>query len=339
MTVRNTAIAVFLAGLGFALAGCSGWQSALDPHSVAAKHLADLFWFFTVVCVIVWTLVVAALFYVLIHRRTGYTDVPESDSPGEQRRKVLVVGTLTVVTALILTVLTYMSFYTTREFTWSRDHVLTIKITGQQWWWQVEYQNQDPSQMITTANEIHIPVGEPVTLDLEATDVIHSFWVPDLMGKQDLIPGRQNSLTIIADKPGVYRGQCAEFCGLQHAHMAFLVFAQPRPEFEAWYKHELASSAKPGAPQRIKGLGLFLHGTCATCHSVSGTDADGQTGPDLTHFAERATIAAGTLPNTAQNLSRWLADPQAVKPGTNMPQVSMSESDRAALVAYLEGLK
>jgi cytochrome c oxidase subunit 2 len=334
---RRTRIA-FTVVCAMSTSACSGWQSALDPHSGPAQHLAQLFWFFVAVCTAVWLLVVLALWLVLRKRRVD-GGLPEEDTPQQQRRKSLIVGTLVGLTALVLAVFSFASFYATREFTWSQQHVLTIKVTGQQWWWLVEYQNKDPSQTISTANEIHIPVGKPVTLDLEASDVIHSFWVPNLMGKQDLIPGRKNTLTIRADKPGVYRGQCAEFCGLQHAHMAFLLFAQAPAAFEAWRKHQLQSAATPGAPQRLQGMNIFMHGPCATCHAIQGTDAGGLTGPDLTHFAERATIAAGLLHNTPENLSRWLADPQALKPGTNMPQVPMSPSARASLVAYLEGLK
>jgi cytochrome c oxidase subunit 2 len=213
-----------------------------------------------------------------------------------------------------------------------------VKITAQQWWWQVEYQNRDVSQILTTANEIHIPVGVPVTLDLRAVDVIHSFWVPNLMGKQDMIPGRNTLLTLQADKPGLYRGQCAEFCGLGHAKMAFLVFAEPQEKFEAWRRHQLEEAKTPGAPLRRHGLQIFQHGPCASCHTVAGTEAAGQMAPDLTHFGGRATIAAGLLKNTPENLGRWLADPQAAKPGANMPEVPLSPADRAALVAYLEGL-
>jgi len=339
MTAGRIRSVVQLATCSSALQACSGWQSALDPHSQTAAHLAGLFWFFTAICAIVWVLVVAALIMVLRRRRESESVLPGDDFPHQQRRKAIIVGSLTAITAIILTVLTYMSFYATREITWPRKHVLTVKVTGQQWWWQLDYQNQDPSQSFGTANELHIPVGQPVTVDLEAADVIHSFWVPNLIGKQDMIPGRKNVLTLRADKPGLYRGQCAEFCGLQHAHMSMFVFAEPPAAFEAWRRHQLEPAATPGAPQRITGMNIFVHGACATCHAVGGTDADGQTGPNLTHFAQRATIAAGTLRNTPANLSRWLADPQAVKPGTNMPQVPMSPADRQALVAYLEGLK
>ena len=316
----------------FVLAGCAGWQSALDPHSGTASNLAGLFWLFAIICTLVWVAVVIALLLAL--RRRG--EAPQS--PARERRKAVVVTGLVLATAAILAVLTLTSFYTTRQITWANTHTLTLRVTAQQWWWKVEYQNEDPSQIITGANEIHIPVGKPVTIELDAADVIHSFWVPNLMGKQDMIPGRKNFITIAADKPGLYRGQCAEFCGLEHAKMAILVFAQPQAEFEAWRRHQLEAAKTPGAPQRIAGMNLFVHGPCASCHSITGTPAGGQVGPNLTHFGGRATIAAGLFHNNAQNLDRWLADPQEVKPGANMPKVPLSESDRAALVAYLEGL-
>jgi cytochrome c oxidase subunit 2 len=250
----------------------------------------------------------------------------------------MIVTGLVLLTTLILIVFGLTSFYATRGFTWHDIHTITLKVTAQQWWWQVEYQNEDASQDFLTANEIHIPVGRPVTLELDASDVIHSFWVPNLMGKQDMIPGRRNFITLKADRPGLYRGQCAEFCGLEHAKMAILVFAEPQEKFEAWRRHQIEPAKTPGAAQRLRGMDIFVHRQCASCHTVNGTDAGGQTGPDLTHFGGRATIAAGLLHNTPQNLDRWLADPQQLKPGANMPEVPLSAEDRAALVAYLEGL-
>jgi cytochrome c oxidase subunit 2 len=329
---RLTLLAVLL------LAGCSGWQSALDPHSGAATHLANLFWFFTLVCGLVWIAVVGALALVLLRRRKERNDTPESDQPLQHRRKTIIVTALVVLTALILVAFGLVSFYATRGFTWHDTHTITLKVTAQQWWWQVEYQNEDASQDFIIANEIHIPVGRPVTLELNASDVIHSFWVPNLMGKQDMIPGRKNFITLQADHPGLYRGQCAEFCGLEHAKMAILVFAEPQDKFEAWRRHQIELAKMPGAPQRRRGMDIFVHGQCASCHTIAGTDAAGQTAPDLTHFGGRATIAAGLLHNSPQNLDRWLTDPQQLKPGTNMPEVTLSPEDRAALVAYLEGL-
>jgi cytochrome c oxidase subunit 2 len=338
MAVNRRGIGGLAAALCLALCGCSGWQSALDPHSPEAGHLRDLFWFFVAVCMFVWILVMAALAIVLLRRRAVSAE-PEQDTTAQHRNKRFIVALLVGATAVILTIFTVISFYATRGFAWSDDSALKIKVTGQQWWWQVEYQSSDPSQIFTTANEIHIPVGRRVTLDLEANDVIHSFWVPNLMGKQDLIPGRKNSLTIEADRAGLYRGQCAEFCGLEHAHMAIFVMAEPPAQFEAWRRHQLQSATPPPTALQSRGLAVFLHGTCSSCHAIQGIGADAQFGPDLTHFGSRATIAAGLLHNTAGNLEHWLADPQALKPGANMPQIQMSGQDRHALVAYLEGLQ
>lgn len=319
------------------LAGCAGWQSALDPHSSAADHLTNLFWLFTGVNAVVWFLVAAAVVFTL-RRRSAETQ-PGEDSPAQITRKTTIVGGLTALTVIILTVFTLLSFYATRGIAWHNTHTLTVKVTGRQWWWDIEYQNEDPHQVFETANEIHIPVGRPVTLELDSGDVIHSFWVPNLMGKQDLIPGRKNFLTIEAAKPGLYRGQCAEFCGLEHAHMAILVFAEPQSAFEAWRRQQLKLAQTPGAPQRLAGQRVFTSHPCASCHTIAGTEASGRMGPDLTHFGGRATIAAGLLHNTPRDLDAWLRDPQAGKPGANMPKVDLSREERSQLVAYLEGLK
>src|SRR3569833_1490599 len=318
------------------LAGCSGWQSALDPHSSQASHLADLFWFFTLVCGLTLLAVTVALGIVLLRRRDE--SAPDGGPEPQLRRKTIVVTALVILSVVILAVFGFSSFYTSLDFAWANAHTLTLKSTAQQWRWQVEYQNEDVSQIVTTANEIHIPVSRPVTLELDAADVIHSFWVPNLMGKQDMIPGRKNFITVQADRPGLYRGQCAEFCGLEHAKMAFLVFAEPQDKFDAWRRHQLEEAKLPDAPQRKRGMDLFVHGPCASCHAVASTDAGGQTGPDLTQKKGRATIAAGLFHNTPENLDRWLADPQGVKPGANMPAVPLAPNDRAAVGAYLEGL-
>jgi cytochrome c oxidase subunit 2 len=320
-----------------ALAGCRGEQTVFDPVSDEARNLLGLIWLFVGVCGVVWVLVVATLL-AAIWRRRGGDPAPEADSPRQIRRKTSIAGALVGVTAAILVMFTLVSFAATHGVE-SQNAPLTIKVTGQQWWWQVEYQSADPTQLITTANEIHIPVGRPVRLQLEASDVIHSFWAPNLMGKQDLIPGRDNYLTISADRPGVFRGQCAEFCGLQHANMAFLVIAQPPAAFEAWRQKQLQPAAPPTDPLHSRGRQVFLNAPCVACHTIQGEVAGSRVGPDLTHLSSRATLAAGALTNTPANLDRWLADPQSVKPGNNMPRVPLSPADRGALVAYLEELK
>jgi cytochrome c oxidase subunit 2 len=215
----------------------------------------------------------------------------------------------------------------------------SIKVTGHQWWWEVEYDHPTPSRIVKTANEIHIPVGRAVKLELSSQDVIHSFWVPNLHGKRDLIPGHSNDIWIRADHAGVYRGQCAEFCGLQHAHMALLVIAEPQDRFDAWYNAQLQTSALPTTPSLQHGRQLVESGPCALCHTIQGTQANGNLGPDLTHLASRRTIAAASLPNTRGNLGGWISDPQSIKPGNRMPPITMKSEDLQAMLDYLESLK
>ncbi|MGH2350349.1 MAG: cytochrome c oxidase subunit II, partial [Chloroflexota bacterium] len=211
---------------------------------------------------------------------------------------------------------------------------------GHQWWWEFQY----PELGVTTANELHIPVGVPINLELESADVIHSFWVPHLAGKTDAIPGRVNRLWFLADEPGTYNGQCAEFCGIEHALMRMLVIAESQSEFDAWVRNERsipAFAATPTAQDSLvtRGAQLFANGVCITCHTIRGTAAQGKVGPELTHVGSRQTIAANTLPNTPEGLERWLRNPQAVKPGNLMPNLNLSDEDIDALVAYLQSLK
>ncbi len=210
---------------------------------------------------------------------------------------------------------------------------------GIQWWWQINYQTSDSSLAVTTANEIHIPVGRPVQVRWLSNDVIHSFWVPNLHGKRDFIPSRVNTEWIQADKPGVYRGQCAEFCGLQHAHMIIYVVAEPADKFKAWYDRQLQPAVQPSDPVTQRGQQVFMNNACVYCHQIRGTDAAGQNGPDLTHFGSRLGIAANTVPNTPGNLGGWIADPQSTKPGNHMATIAVKSADMQPLINYLESLK
>jgi cytochrome c oxidase subunit 2 len=221
----------------------------------------------------------------------------------------------------------------------SNKNAVTIEVTGQQWWWQVRYLDPDPSKIFVTANEIHIPVGQPVTIKLRSTDVIHSFWVPNLVGKKDLIPGHDAVLWLQADKPGVFRGQCAEYCGLQHAHMAFWVVAEPPTRFAAWLNQQRGEAVQPSTSSEQRGQQVFLSSPCIMCHTIQGTPAGATVGPDLTHIASRSYIAAGTLPNTRGQLAGWIVDSQAIKPGNRMPPNSLNPDDLQALLDYLQSLK
>jgi cytochrome c oxidase subunit 2 len=220
--------------------------------------------------------------------------------------------------------------------------VATVHIVGHQWWWEVDYEGADPSRNFVTANEIHVPVGEPVKVTLSTADVIHSFWVPALTGKMDTIPGQHNTTWMQADKPGIYRGQCTEYCGQQHAHMAFVVMAQAPNEFKTWWDHQLQGPKELRAESGLKsaeaGQMVFMK-NCAVCHTVRGTMAHGKVGPDLSHLMERHTIAAGTLPNSIGALSGWISNPQHIKPGNFMPTLDLSAEDLNNLRSFLETLQ
>jgi cytochrome c oxidase subunit 2 len=214
-----------------------------------------------------------------------------------------------------------------------------IIVTGHQWWWEVEYVGGGPDQHFKTANEIHIPAGKPVDIELMSYDVIHSFWVPKLNGKVDLIPGQPNVVRIQANEPGDYRGQCAEFCGEQHAHMFFHVIAQRPVEYEAWVREQLAPAADPVDDQQKAGQQQFMGQACSLCHAIRGTDAHGVLGPDLTHLASRQGIASDMLANNEANLSAWVTHAQSLKPGAVMPNVTaFTGVQLKQLVAYLKSL-
>jgi cytochrome c oxidase subunit 2 len=210
-----------------------------------------------------------------------------------------------------------------------------VDVIGKQWFWEFRY----PGAGAVTANELHVPVHTRVNVVGTTADVIHSFWVPELNRKIDLIPGRRNRVTLDADRTGVFRGQCAEFCGLQHAHMAVLVFVQSRRDFESWLANLAKPAREPAGAKARRGRELFLSESCSGCHQVQGTSARGRIGPDLTHVATRTMLASGTIPNTPASLADWIRDPQHFKPGNKMPALELSENDIGALVAYLEGLK
>lgn len=215
-----------------------------------------------------------------------------------------------------------------------------ITINAHQWWWEVKYLSADPTQITTTANEIHIPVGQPVRVNLESGDVIHSFWVPQLAGKTDVIPGQVNHAWLQAKHPGTYRGQCAEFCGAQHAHMIFDVVADEPARFAQWRQAQLAPAAEPVTPDAQRGRTVFVD-RCALCHTVrtGQPGTQGTLGPDLTHLMSRSTIAAGTLANNLGNLNGWIANPQALKPGTQMPATGLTSDELHDVVAYLQTLR
>jgi cytochrome c oxidase subunit 2 len=331
------------------LAGCSEAPSTLDTRGPQAARIADLWWLMFGLAMAVFVLVVGLLAVALFRRRAEQTAVARG-IPSEQQggrfgrfaANGLVVGGGIVLPVVILVPLAVLSF---RDVVLtalpSREPTLTVEVIGRQFWWEVRY----PDHQIVTANEIHIPVGEPVRLVLRSGDVIHSFWVPQLMGKLDMTPGREDATWVQADQPGVYWGQCTELCGLQHARMAFMLVASQPAQFETWVEAQRHPAVEPADPLARQGAQVFAREGCIACHTVrygQGTVVGGQAGPpapDLTHVATRRTLAAGTLENNRGNLAGWIANPQALKPGNLMPVVPLDGESLLALVAYLESLK
>ncbi len=311
-------------------------HAVLNPASPETRLIDWLWDAMYVTSIVVFVLVVAALLWGAFRRRAT-EPAPE---PARDRGLTIAVALATGATVLILFGFLVYDIAVGRQL--SRNpgrEALQIRVTGHQWWWEVQYRDSLPQNWVTTANEIHIPVGRPVVFELRSTDVIHSFWPPSLSQKRDLIPGDVNSLWFQADTPGVYRGQCAEYCGLQHAKMAFLVVADRPDSFASWLARQRDTALTPTDELTRRGQEVFLSSTCVMCHAISGTPAGSRIGPDLTHLASRRTIAAGTLPNTRGNLAGWILDPQRIKPGTKMPANQLDPSDLQALLAYLESLK
>jgi cytochrome c oxidase subunit 2 len=318
------------------LDGCAGSQSALDPAGPQAGRISGIWWLMFWVCSAVFVIVMAFLLFAVFRSR------PKAEAAGEEndRDMTRVVTGAVAATVVILFVFLVVSYSVSRRVSSSPvTDPLTIKVTGYQWWWKVEYEDAVPSNIVTTANEIHIPVGQAVALKLKSRDVIHSFWVPNLHGKRDLIPGHEATIWLQADREGVFRGQCAEFCGYQHAHMAFVVVAEPTDQFYGWLDQQRKPAPHPADPAQARGQQVFLSKPCVMCHTIKGTPASASVGPDLTHLASRQSIAAGTLPNTRDHLAGWVVDSQSIKPGNRMPQNNLSSEDLQSLLTYLESLK
>lgn len=313
------------------LAACEASSpSILEPAGPGARRIEGLWWILFWVAGAVFLVVLALMAIALWRARR--TDASIATHVGWGEPFIVVAGV--ALPALILGAVFLVSLGDLAALSNDEgDDALTIEVVGKVWWWEARYPNG-----AVTANEIHVPVGEPVELELTTTDVIHSFWVPRLQAKVDMIPGRVNRMSIQADEPGRYRGQCAEFCGLQHANMAFYVVAEPPQEFEEWVAMEAAPADEPVQSGAARGRDVFLGSTCAGCHAIRGTPASAELGPDLTHLDARATIGAGLFANTRANLARFIVDPQEVKPGITMPPTELTAAELDALLDYLEQL-
>ncbi|UPK30854.1 cytochrome c oxidase subunit II (plasmid) [Bradyrhizobium sp. 195] len=322
----------------YLLAACAGRQSALDPQGLQSEQIQQTLFIFLAVAAVVWIAVMIVLALSML-RRKRLADQPLDLHQGFEERTGQIILGLGIVTTVIVLGLSIVSYAGQGTIFAKDEHPLTLKIIGHQWWWEVRYEDDSPHRSFVTANEIRIPTGRPVKVELETADVIHSFWVPSLTGKIDLITGQKNELQFTAKNAGVYRGQCAEFCGLQHAHMAFAVIALPPDEFARWREHENHGASSPTDQLGKQGEALFRARGCALCHNISGTLAGGQLGPDLTHIGNRVTIAAGTLPNRPATLGAWIADSQHIKPGNLMPKMPLQSGELIAIIHYLEQLK
>jgi cytochrome c oxidase subunit II len=325
------------------LTGCvaTGRQDVLAPRGPAAARIAEFFWASTAVATLVFLAYCALLAFGLVRAHRRHQRGEENDLPREHGRNLVIWGGLVVPTVILFAFVIYSAWVDRQLYLLEPDgEVLTIQVNGHQFWWEVEYRDPErPYRRFLTANEIHIPAGQPVKFLLQTRDVIHSFWIPNLHGKIDMIPPRTNTLVLQADEPGVYRGQCAEFCGIQHAKMAFLVIALPPDEFAAWWDGRLREHEPPTDPVLARGHHVFMSNGCANCHAISGTLARGRAGPDLSYFGTRRTIAAGMLPNTRGHLGGWISDPQDVKPGSYMPAVPLDGESLQALISYLHSLR
>jgi len=321
-----------LLGLGcLSAAGCGGVQSALDPAGGESQRLYMLTVVMTIGGAVIFLAVTALLLYAIFA-------APERRAWLGTRRTILY-GGLAFPMATLSVLLPY-GLIVMRDTDAPAPGALPIEVIGEQYWWRVRYPADRGQPDFATANELVLPVGRPVSVTVTAADVIHSFWIPNFGGKVDMIPGRVNRLSFTAERPGIYRGVCAEFCGDQHARMAFDVVALDPAAFDAWRTAQAGPGREPADPFLERGRALFRAGGCGNCHAVRGTDANGQYGPDLTHVGSRRTIGAGQFPNNVGTLAGWIANTQHLKPGVRMPSYGMlTGEDLRAVAGYLESLK
>ena len=318
------------------LGACEGVQTPLSPSADQADALFGLLQLMLWICGLMYLLVLGFLAWAIWRRRRSLQPTPETSDAGLK----LSLGVWAGVIVLGLVVLTVGSFLVDRSLAQAAAREqLVVRVTGQQWWWRIAYRPPGSQTWVETANELHLPAGRTARIELGSADVIHSFWVPNVAGKTDVIPGHPNALDVTPRRLGWFRGQCAEFCGLQHAHMALDVKVESPEAFQTWLQAQARPAGTPADPTAVRGMQVLTTGACGACHVVRGTSAAGRVGPDLTHLASRRSIAAGLMPFSRGAVQGWIAQPAALKPGTNMPAVSLSPSDADAVAAYLAELR
>ena len=331
--IYATLLAPALAVAVLALAACGVTpQTTLEPTTEAARTARDLLMFVFWAMVVTFVLVEGALLYCLIRFRRRRGDGIPAQTHGNTPLEIgwTIAPTILVVVIVVLTVPAIFS-----NARAAGPDALKVRAIGHQWWFEFQY----PDLGVTTANELHLPVNREVEIQLESNDVLHSFWVPSLRGKLDMVPGRENKFTIKPEVTGTFPGQCAEFCGTAHALMKFHVVVETQAEFNAWLQNERTDHVPPASDLAREGEANLTLGGCVACHTIRGTDLEGKLGPDLTHMGSRKYIAAGILENTPENMRLWLSDPQGVKPGNTMVIPELTTEQLDSLVAYLQGLK
>lgn len=323
------ALALLLGVLAALLVGCAGSPSPLRPESPGANEVRNVTWILVGISLIIFLGVETTLLLAIFRFRNRPPDEARQ-TYGSRRIEVV----WTAIPVVIVAGIFYLTV-TTMDTPQLPGDALPLEATGRNWWWDFRYPQQD----FASPNEIHVPVNRAVDVELTSGDVIHSFWLPQMGGKTDMVPGKTNRQSFTVTSPGVYQGICGEFCGLQHAHMRFLLVAESAEEFSAWVERQQQPAAEPASAEAQQGQELFLRLPCAGCHTIRGTDAAGTAGPDLTHLAGRRTLAAGTLNMDPGELARWIRDPQGIKPGNMMPSTPLDEEEVAQLVEYLKGLE
>jgi cytochrome c oxidase subunit 2 len=325
------------------LLSCSKNPSILlDPAGPQAKKISELFWFIFSFQGAVFLIVLGFLFYAIWRRKEKFITEPFEPSKKTEKRLALAVSISIGLTVIILTSFVSFTYLVDKDLIKMDEKAdLEIEITAHQWWWEIKYLDPTPSKIFTTANEIHVPVNKKVKFKLKSVDVIHSFWIPNLAGKQDIIPGREREIVIRAEKKGTWRGRCGEYCGLQHAKMGLTLFAEANEDFEKWKKAQRLPAAPPTTALEKEGEKIFKTSSCILCHVIRSPDSGGHSNiaPDLTHLKSRTTIGAGAAKNTKGHLGGWIINPHGLKPGVHMPTIIREPDQHEALLHYLETLK
>lgn len=340
---RSRALPFLPALLALGLTSCTPWaanapgapQTTVFPASDVGRYIQGLYELIFLMAIVVFVGVEGFLVYAIIRfRRRAANQVP-TQVHGNTRLEIA----WTILPSIVLLVIAVPTIQTIfqQDAVPIGSNPIKVRVIGHQWWWEFRYPDLDAN--VVTANELHLPVGRTALLELESVDVVHSFWVPKVGGKMDVVPTRVNHLWFTPEETGEFYGQCVEFCGLQHANMRLRLFIDSAQDFDAWVARQRADATQPTGTQARQGAEIFQRNPCGGCHTIRGTNARGTTAPDLTHVGSRSTIAAGVLGNTYENLIHWISDPQGVKIGNKMPTLGLSNTDTALLAAYLQSLK